>query len=1082
MGTGKTYSTKYLLDSNNSSGVAGQVLSTTSTGIDWVDSGTLSTGLWLKNGDNIYNSNSGSVGIGVTSLSDWGWIIDHALQFANGAFVAGRTDSTAAINLGSNAFVTATGGNAWKYFAAGAATRYIQQVGEHYFQVAGVGSAAGDTITWSTALNIANNGNVGIGTTSPGTRLHVVGSNMIFKVENASTTTNDYSQMLLQAGTATNYIWTQNQNSTNYGGAYSLNIYTQQAGPIAFFTNGNNERMRITSTGNVGIGRSTSITAALFVEGPADTSTISTSSTPAARINNGGAISNWIGSNGYNYGYIQSIQDDGSNNLKHISLNPLGSNVGIGETNPSEKLHMNNTTETGCFIRFQNTGGSGVYIGGRSEDMEMYTNGTLKMAIGSNGSVKFNSYNNANQTGTPTYLLGTDASGNIVKTNTIPGSDPGPYLPLTGNTTATAMTGNIILANTQQVRFLTSGNAIGLRLQSSAAGNSFIDNENGDMYIRQEADNKDMIFQADDGSGSNATYFKLDGSLVNGTTTLGAVNFPDKSKLFFGNDSDLRIYHDGSNSYIDDAGTGSLFIRASAAINLTNPSGSENIARFIENDRVELYFNGVKKFETTSAGVTVTGSLVVSNDITATGDLDVRDIDARNLTLSGKGTSAATITSDGSSTLTTKGYVDSLITGATIYRGTWDPDVTLNSGYGNPNLNTVTKTSGYYYICDADGTATPNGTGCEPDSWSVGDWVIWNDDIVDCAGTGTGGWQKIDNSSVLSGVGTGQTVALWEGPSSVTDSETLGNAPITVSGNDTTFSGNVTIDRSTDGSLIFESSNASKFLVGYDSSPTGFRVYNYVAGETALFIDATNSNATFAGDVKWSGGVGRLVSNQLQSGYNQNADNTDFWINYTGYQGGSTYFRDFRIGDGKQNQIAFFDGSTKNATFTGNIIFTDGAAYSSAASIRQQSNNLILSGGSDGYYFNKSDNSVTHLRIDSSGNVGIGTNSPSSRLEIKATSATHKLVSINRPNSNTAALYIGNDSASPSNGIISSNYSDLIFGRDQSGTLSEWMRIKRDGNVGIGTTSPSQKLDVVGYVRSSSTEANARCVRFINRI
>ena len=106
MGTGKTYSTKYLLDSNNSSGVAGQVLSTTSTGIDWVDSGTLSTGLWLKNGDNIYNSNSGSVGIGVTSLSDWGWIIDHALQFANGAFVAGRTDSTAAINLGSNAFVT----------------------------------------------------------------------------------------------------------------------------------------------------------------------------------------------------------------------------------------------------------------------------------------------------------------------------------------------------------------------------------------------------------------------------------------------------------------------------------------------------------------------------------------------------------------------------------------------------------------------------------------------------------------------------------------------------------------------------------------------------------------------------------------------------------------------------------------------------------------------------------------------------------------------------------------------------------------------------------------------------------------
>ena len=82
-----------------------------------------------------------------------------------------------------------------------------------------------------------------------------------------------------------------------------------------------------------------------------------------------------------------------------------------------------------------------------------------------------------------------------------------------------------------------------------------------------------------------------------------------------------------------------------------------------------------------------------------------------------------------SSTLTTKGYVDSLITGATIYRGTWDPDVSLNSGYGNPDLSGVTQTSGYYYICSADGAATPNGTGNEPDSWNTGDWVIWNDDI-----------------------------------------------------------------------------------------------------------------------------------------------------------------------------------------------------------------------------------------------------------------------------------------------------------------------------------------------------------------
>ena len=68
MSTGKTYSTKYLLDSNNNRGAEGQVLSTTSTGIDWVDANTVpGTGLWLANGNNIYNSNSGNVGIGTTS-------------------------------------------------------------------------------------------------------------------------------------------------------------------------------------------------------------------------------------------------------------------------------------------------------------------------------------------------------------------------------------------------------------------------------------------------------------------------------------------------------------------------------------------------------------------------------------------------------------------------------------------------------------------------------------------------------------------------------------------------------------------------------------------------------------------------------------------------------------------------------------------------------------------------------------------------------------------------------------------------------------------------------------------------------
>jgi len=279
----------------------------------------------------------------------------------------------------------------------------------------------------------------------------------------------------------------------------------------------------------------------------------------------------------------------------------------------------------------------------------------------------------------------------------------------------------------------------------------------------------------------------------------GNVNLPDSKKILLGTGNDFKLYHDGTHGVLNNttgnlytSALGSMMFRTSLNVTALTLDASQN-ATFAGNINLPT----AKYLRFTSAASGSSGTVLFGNTTGTAGDLTFkRNSDSANMfkitgsgnaEVTGKGTSAATISSDGSSTLTTKGYVDSLITGATIYRGAWDPS---GGGYGSPDLSTVTQTSGYYYICSAAGTAEPNGTGCEPDSWETGDWVIWNDDIVDCAGTGTGGWQKIDNSSVLSGVGTGQTVALWEGAGSVTDSETLGNAPITVDGNNTTFTGN----------------------------------------------------------------------------------------------------------------------------------------------------------------------------------------------------------------------------------------------------------------------------------------------------
>jgi len=225
--------------------------------------------------------------------------------------------------------------------------------------------------------------------------------------------------------------------------------------------------------------------------------------------------------------------------------------------------------------------------------------------------------------------------------------------------------------------------------------------------------------------------------------------------------------------------------------------------------------------------ITVTGLDADSDDMFRVQDAGTTKFTIKkggNVAIVGKGTSAATITSDGSTTLTTKSYVDGLITGATIYRGTWDPS---GGGCGVPNLCTITpKESGYYWICSADGTAEPNGTGCEPDTWNTGDWVIWNDDVIDCAGTGTGAWQKIDNTSVLSGVGTGTKIAKWAGLSSVTDSETLTNSIISDSGTALSIAGDVTVDTSTPKLTLISDGGASTYNTSFESNYSAANQWN----------------------------------------------------------------------------------------------------------------------------------------------------------------------------------------------------------------------------------------------------------------
>ena len=106
------------------------------------------------------------------------------------------------------------------------------------------------------------------------------------------------------------------------------------------------------------------------------------------------------------------------------------------------------------------------------------------------------------------------------------------------------------------------------------------------------------------------------------------VFFRDNAKIELGDGDDLKIYHDGSNSYIQDVGTGNLYVDASN-LTIRNAAGSETQASFVQDGAVSLYHDNAKKFETTASGVIVTGMTTVTGissfqgNVHITGSLEV---------------------------------------------------------------------------------------------------------------------------------------------------------------------------------------------------------------------------------------------------------------------------------------------------------------------------------------------------------------------------------------------------------------------------------------------------------------------------
>ena len=102
----------------------------------------------------------------------------------------------------------------------------------------------------------------------------------------------------------------------------------------------------------------------------------------------------------------------------------------------------------------------------------------------------------------------------------------------------------------------------------------------------------------------------------------GNLSFGDNDKAIFGAGSDLEIYHDGSNSYVKDAGTGNLNIQGNH-LSLEDSTGTRFFLG-LQGGETRIYNQGNEKLAATSTGVDVTGT-VTADGLTVDGDVLIDD-------------------------------------------------------------------------------------------------------------------------------------------------------------------------------------------------------------------------------------------------------------------------------------------------------------------------------------------------------------------------------------------------------------------------------------------------------------------------
>jgi hypothetical protein len=701
------------------------------------------------------------------------------------------------------------------------------------------------------------------------------------------------------------------------------------------------------------------------------------------------------------------------------------------------------------------TGGTGIDTSGSGNAVTFAIDSTVTTLTGTqtltNKTLTTPVISSISNTGTLTLPTSTDTLVGRATTDTLTNKTlTSPVISTISNTgTITLPTSTDTLVGRATTDTLTNKTLTSAVLNTGVSGTAVLDEDNmASNSATQLATQQSIKAYVDSQVGANNELSEV---LSNGNTTGGTdiavgtgddITFADSSKAIFGAGSDLQIYHDGFNSYIAESGTGDLIVRANN-LQLQNGAGTQATIKTFNGGATELYYGGSKKLETQSTGINVTGTAVTDG-------------------LTVDGTATMTV-SDNSNVLTLK-----------------STDADENSG---PRF-ALTRDSGSPADNDYVGLISFNA---DDDGGNVTRFSYMVTQIMDASNGSEDGALRFFTTTAGSEVETLSLVSgqVGIGTSSPAQTLHLKSADPVIRLEDSSPDGVYAQIDGAGGGLILSADGGN----GSSSSFIGFRVDGTASGSEKMRIDSSGnvgigtSSPAFVLDVNHASdnGLARFTSGDADayitlsdvnssSAYNKigvithdmyfNTNNTErMRIDSSGNVGIGTSSPDTLLElVGADPILTIRDSDTGSATANATLRLAETGASDTLGAYWD-----IKAVGGDLQFidnWNEGGGTGTRLVIDDSGNVGIGTSSPTSFDAagdnlVVGTGSGNNGITVYSGTANAGSLFFADgtgSAAAKADGYIQYTHSNqaLAFA---TGGGSEAMRIDSSGNLLVGTTS-----------------------------